>query len=134
MADWVPRRGGTLLIVSGTNYDPSRQHLFVICTNPNAAGEVLLVSIRSSHDGCDETCLLGPKAHAFLNRPSYISYRHARIASARFLQESAANQSMMPREDFRPNILEEICAGFAKSDNTPPECQRFYESHKDMDG
>lgn len=130
MADWAPRRGGTLLIVSGPNHDPSRKHLFVICTNPNTEGKVLLVSVCSRYDGCDETCLLGPKAHAFLNRPSYILYQSAWTASARFLQESAANQSMMPREDFRPSILEEICAGFAKSDETPPECRLFYEKYK----
>ncbi len=134
MAAWVPRRSGTFLMVSGTNQDPERRHLFIICTNPDKDGQVLLASISSKPEGYSErydaTCPLTQKAHAFLNRASYVAYRHARIENTSVLQKRLANKAIEPREDLRPAILEEICAGFAKSAKTPPECQIFYEQNK----
>jgi len=134
MSDWVPQRGGTLLMPSGTNQDPERRHLFIICTNPDNDGQVLLVSISSKPEGYSEsydaTCSLKQNAHAFLNRTSYVSYKHALIESASALQKRVANGTAEPREELRPPILEEVCAGFAKSAVTPRKCQILYEQNK----
>ncbi len=129
MAAWVPRRGGTFLMVSGTNQDPKRRHLFIICTNPDKDGQVLLASISSKPERYDAACPLTQKAHAFLDRASYVAYRHARIENTSALQKRLANKAVEPREDLRPAILEDVCAGFAKSAETPPECQIFYDKN-----
>ena len=130
MSAWVPQRGGTLLITSGTNQDPDKKHLFIICTNPDKNGQVLLVSICSRQDKYDDkTCTLGPSVHAFLNRKSYVSYRHARIESASDLQKRVANGTIEPLTNLKDTILEEICVGFAKSDKTPRKCQIFYDKN-----
>ena len=133
MSAWVPQRGGTLLITSGTNQDPDKKHLFIICTNPDKNGQVLLVSISSRRDKYDDTtCTLRSNVHAFLNRASYVSYSYALIESASDLQKRVANGTIEQREDLKLSILEEICAGFAKSAETPPECQIFYEQNKSL--
>lgn len=116
----------TLLVKSGTSFDPSKLHLFVICTDECEKGKHVLVPVcKLINDLCDKTCLLNTHEHPFLTCKSYILYRKARIESSFDLISGVTNRHFKPREDMNGQTFLRIKNGLCASPHTPRKI-KFY--------
>ena len=119
MAVWQPSAGATLLIPSG----PTGNHLFVVLCDPTRLPGygprpcVVLVSVSSVRQGLphDPTCVLQPGCHPFVQNPSYVRYRDARIDRADDLVERVAQRVFVPHDPMPQAQFASIRAGLRVS-------------------
>jgi hypothetical protein len=117
--------GAAFLIPSGTHHNPTERHMFVVCTNVNARGEVVLASISSwKNDLCDPTCKLEPGCHPFIRRPSYVLYRKSRIELSADIERGVEQSVIVPLERVSSEMLGHVVDGIAKSRQTPWKVKR----------
>ncbi len=111
---------GTILIPSGTSFDPDKMHLFVVCTDACADGNHLLVPVASwINDLCDATCKLAKGEHPFITHASYILYRKARIEAAAALVVGVEQKILSPHETMNGQTFLRIANGICRSPQTP---------------
>lgn len=134
MLFWPVKRA-TLLIPSGPVHDPDRKHFFILLTDPipkpdAGAQQVLLVGIatRNPNFQHDQTCILYPGDHPFLNRESYVNYRLARIEEAGKLVAGVKNGLFVPQGTIDTAIFARVCQGLLNSRHTTPKVLRFYQA------
>lgn len=119
-------RKGTLLIVSGPRRDPDRKHLHVVCTDPDEAGNVVLVPICSVPTGThDQTCILQPHEHAFVKKPSFLLYARADLYSAKALAAGVRERVIIPDHDINGQSFLRIVSGLCRSKQTPRKIKRY---------
>lgn len=120
-------RAGTLLIPSGPPADPDRMHLHVICTNPDAAMQQIVVSISTYEPGDDPTCILLRGCHKSLTKPqSFVVYQYTRIRLHEQLLEGVRKAMFVPKLDMNGQDFLRICRGIEKSPRTPQTMKNAY--------
>lgn len=118
---------GTMLIPSGPSHDPERKHLFIICTDPDANGQQLIVSITSKTNApYDKTCLLQKHEHDFLDRESYVFYRKAKIVEHSSLINGVDKKIFIPKDDMNSQTFLRIRNGVCKSPQTPRGIKKYF--------
>jgi hypothetical protein len=111
---------------SGTYEDPSKKHLFAVCTNVCPAGKHLIVSITGwTNNLCDGTTRLGVGDHPFLYKDSYVFYRKARVEDAAVLSAGVDGGQFIPHAKIDPAVLAKILAGICKSIHTPKKVKKY---------
>lgn len=125
---FAPCKRATLLIPSGPANDPDRHHLFVLLTDPNAEGKVLLATFSSVKPGLfyDPTCLVQAGEHPFVTRPTWVNYAHCRIEEAAKLVNGINAGFFFAREIADQALLARICKGLFDSPHAKPLFRRFY--------
>lgn len=120
-------RKGTILIPSGPSNDEGRKHLFVICTDPCAAGQQLLVPIsKMVNDLCDETCILQKYEHEFLSHVSYAFYRKSRIEYVYTLKNGVEEGLFTLKAPFNGQTFIRIKNGICLSPHTPRKVKFYF--------
>lgn len=114
-------RGRTYHLESGPSADPDRRHLFIVLTEPDDEGLVLVVSLTSTID-TDQTCIIEVGDHRFVSKTSYIAYYRLEKIKIRFLVSQDSNRD----DDMKEFVLERICIGLEKSDFVEPRYLQFY--------
>lgn len=125
---FVARRA-TLLVPSGPAHAPERKHLFICLTDPvGKDGETLLVSVSSVQPGLhhDPTCLLYPGDHPFVQRDSFVAYRHSRIEAAGALSRGVKDGKLVPQEALDSGVFARVCLGAERSRYLAPRYLTFY--------
>lgn len=118
---------GTLLIPSGPLEDQNRRHLHVVCTDPCAAGNQIIVSITTwTNDLCDDACILEAHEHEFLRHKSYVLYRKARIEAASTLDNGVAQGLFMTRAPMNGQTFLRIKNGICRSKQTPRKVKKYF--------
>ena len=98
---YLPIKKGTILIPSGTTHAPDKKHLFVICTDPCTINHQLLVPICTyTNLLCDNTCLVQPYEHPFLDDVSYVLYRKSRIEEVNVLVSGVNAGKLVPKAEM----------------------------------
>jgi hypothetical protein len=124
---YAPYRRGTILVPSGPSHDPERRHLFVICTDECEKGCYLLVPISTwTNDLCDETCILSPYEHPFLQRKSYVLYRNALIEHKDTLIKGVDENYLFPREDLNGQTFGRVRNGICVSAHTKRKVKLYF--------
>jgi len=120
-------RRGTLLMLSGPV-----EHLHVVMNDPIFSGEhgknsVLVVNVTSVKQGVyfDPTCVLTPGCHPFVNRESYVVYKHAVVLGVDRLVEGCAAGEVRPHQAASPDLFTTIRDGFDQSKHVHPKIARF---------
>lgn len=129
MAAWVPAPGETLLVPSGPGL-----HLFVLVLGPlavacyGATPQVVMVNASSIKEGVpfDPACILEPGDHPFINRRSYVAYRHMRIDPMPHVTGMVAAATCAPNAACAPALLARVVAGVCQSRLTPREFKRIF--------
>ncbi len=131
--DYLPRKGCTLLIPSGTAFNPDGQHLFVVLTNPCGAGQHLLVSISSvkPNRSYDPTCVLQAGEHPFLDRQSYVFYAKIQQRPGAGIISCVKSGLFIPKEDCDASVLKKICDGVTDSPMTPRWAKEYFRRNGD---
>ncbi|SRR6266568_716889 len=116
---------------------PHAEHLWIVLTNPDADGSILIVSVTTAYsnnkDCIDATVRLNKGEHPFLTKESsYIYYRGAMIKKVSEL-ESAEKTGLLKKHDACSNNL----IGLARSGvGASPHCSRnvkkYYNECKDL--
>ena len=119
-------RGDTYLDDGGVRVDAVR-HLWVVCSDGNAA-EVVVVSVTTYRsDRQDTTCPIDIGDHPFIKRTSVAYYHGAEVRSRVKIQQLLDDGSYRGRETIDPIALDRIVAGFGRSPHAPPECVELLE-------
>jgi len=114
-----------LLVPSGPSHDPGKKHLHVICSDPDANGDVVIVGIASYvNDLCDQTCILEAHEHPWLRHTSFVLYRKAEIVSAAALIARITLGEVVRRDDFGPQTFLRIRNGLCASPQTKRKVKR----------
>jgi hypothetical protein len=94
------------------------KHLWMIISDPEQDAErVLIVMFHTLRDlRHDPACVLEDGDHPFINRPTWVNYRRARITSIRALAALEANGELRRHEPLSDRVLLLICKGAADSD------------------
>jgi hypothetical protein len=117
---WVCSAGGTLLVPSGETH-----HLFVILNAPADFGtyppqSCVLVPFSTIRQGpYDATRVVQPGVHPFIQAPSFVAYRHARMERSTVLAQRADAGMYIPREPVSEAVRLDLIAGLYASPLTP---------------
>lgn len=118
--------GMSFLMPSGTYHDPNQKHLFVVCTNPDDSGNVLLASVSSwKNHLCDPTCRLENGCHPFISKDSYVLYRKGRIEPTSAIEKGLKAGALVQKEDFDGETVNRMLAGFSTSKQTPIKIRKY---------
>lgn len=121
-----PAKQDTIIIPSGPGNDPSRPHLFVICTDPCGAGNIVLVPVcKWINHLCDSTCKLRPGVHKKVRVESYIMYRKARIETANTISQGVKDGEFVVQQPMNGQTFLQIKNGLCASPQTPRKV-KFY--------
>ena len=112
--------GRCILIPSG----PSGDHLFFIVFDAkiiDGKEQVLLAPLCSvdASGKHDSTCLLVAGEHAFVEHPSYISYREVRAEPVQAVLRHLGSRYFKPHKDCSAGLLQRIAQGLEDSNRTP---------------
>ena len=92
-------------------------HLWVIVSDPSQyPDDVLIVNFTTRRDGCDESCIVEPGEHPFVQHSTVVEYRGARRASDQQLDQLLARTQFELREPVSRELLARIRAGAAVSE------------------
>ena len=117
---WVCNPGGTLLVPSGETH-----HLFVILNAPAdfdtyPPQSCVLVSFSTIRQGPhDATHVVQAGVHPFIQAPSFVAYRHARMERGAVLTQRVEAGMYIPREPVAEALRRELIAGLYASPLTP---------------
>lgn len=101
-------------------------HLFVVCTNPCAAGKVVLANISSwKGDKCDPTVRFPVGTHPFITKNSYVVFNFAEVERCMTIEAGERQGRFVRREPFPEPDLSQIEAGLLASRFTPKKVKKY---------
>jgi hypothetical protein len=116
-----------------TRNGPAR-HLNVIITNPDDEQTFLTIPICTYQriggrplPGQDESCLLSPGCHPFIDKESYVLYKKARALSFAKLFNGIRQGLFKKQLDMPKEIVQDMQRGAEASPFFPEELKRFFE-------
>lgn len=89
-------------------------HLCIVLSNEDDERRVVLVSVSTWRARCENTCVLHPGDHPFIQHESTVRYDKARIVSVPFLLAYAKR-----RESLAPEVLDRVLRGASQSLQMP---------------
>ena len=110
-------------------------HLHVVVLGPvvidgyGSTPQVALVSVTSQQAGLpfDNACTLARGEHEFVERDSFVSYRHLRIDSKAHAERMVADKVWHPHVPCTAALLNRIMAGVCASRFTNGEYRRLFD-------
>ena len=130
MGDWGP--GDCFLLETNYLNGEVLSHLFVIVLTPAPhTRNTIIVNIDSWEPGTktDNTTILQPGDHEFIQKKTYVNYRLARIVSVDEIEGwlETGRAKIKPRMDT--SILNRISDGILKSKFTILEVKEMYQDY-----
>lgn len=106
-------------------------HLFAVMNNPCAEKQCLIINVTSIKPGKshDPACVLEAGAHPFIKHPSFLLYRLAQTVRAAHIGNMVDKSYYLSREDWEPNIFQQIVQGIRASDDTPGRIIRYADEN-----
>lgn len=126
---FIATRRATVLVPSPAPGRPDLKHLFILLNDPDGEDRlVLIVSISTVRDGGrhDQTCLLYPGDHPFIQAPSYVMYAMCRLEPEKKLRNGVDKGIFVPRDPMDSGIFARICNGVLDSGFTSQEFKLFF--------
>jgi hypothetical protein len=116
---------------------PNTEHLWIVATNPNADGAVLIVNVTTMHsfdkDHIDGTVCLNQGEHIFLTeKHSYVYYRGAQIKKISELENEKSAGMLKPQPPCSKTVIDLVRSGFNASEHCQKGIRRFYEQSKNL--
>jgi hypothetical protein len=105
-----------------------RDHLHIVISMPNEAGEVVVVNFSTHHANKDQSCVIEAGEHPFVKHKTVVEYRAAWILKPNEQVEFVKDSQK--RENVSPELLERIQDG-TDSDYIPEKAEKLViESHR----
>ncbi|HEX8694578.1 MAG TPA: hypothetical protein VF746_19295 [Longimicrobium sp.] len=106
-------RGSTFILTRATGSVP---HLWVVLSDP--AGdppEVVILSLTTLRPHSDETVVLNPGDHPFVQHPTCAYFSDARIVTVQSLERALRLRQAIPQPDMDAAIVERMRDGLFQS-------------------
>jgi hypothetical protein len=100
----------------GTTVPGAPPHLYVIISNPDPDGNVILVNLTSQTLN-DRNCLLSPGDHPFVAKETAIAYDKPENLHPEQIKKAIQSGIWRQKERFRPEVLRRIQDGALQSDD-----------------
>jgi hypothetical protein len=107
------------------NHPEAHRHLWVVAAGPGENGEFVIFNLTTLRDGCDRACILGPRDHCTIDRPTCVSYLRGRDITEEFA--NAKEQFISWQEPLSPNVLRRIQEGALSSRHTIERYRRIVQ-------
>jgi hypothetical protein len=118
----------SFLMHSGTYHNPDVKHLFVVCTEVDVEGNVILTPVSSWKNSLsDRTCRLEIGCHPFVVKASHILYRNSRIEPVSVIEKGLVEGLFKKRDDCNAELMERVTEGIGNSPHTPWKIKRHYK-------
>ena len=120
---YVPSRGKTLLIPSGT-----KNHLHIILTNGCENGTHLLVPLCTIPEKRyhDPACEFQGGEHEFIKVPTYVEYKFCKTVHGNHLVKCVDGWECHPKADVSEGVLRAVCDGLAASEHVPAWVMEYF--------
>jgi hypothetical protein len=105
----------------------TKEHLHVVLSEPSATGEVVTVSICTRHRWSEVLVALEVGDHPFITRPSFASYRHARIRKCEAIANALKSGSARSKTPITDPLLRRLQAALTDSDFVANEVRAFFK-------
>ena len=99
--------------------DVVSEHLWIVLTDPDEAGQVAMANITTRRLDSDDSCLLDVSDHPFVRWESAIAYEKARVAPANALEQFIIKGMLQSRQPCSTDLLERVQNGALASIFTP---------------
>ena len=118
------RRGDTVLM---PKYADATPHLWILLTEPDGNGDVVIVNVTSLKNHPDQTTILRVGDHSYIKHDSVVLYADARIVSAIPIVDGLKMNIPLFRklDPCSDELLNRICKGVFASDFTPNKVINF---------
>lgn len=101
-------------------------HLWVVISDPNVDAEaIVVVSLTTWDRDKDQSCILMPGYHSFIHHKTCVSYRDAKIISARFYQRNLELGLIIPSDPASDDMVDEIIRGAGATRFIPLGCREI---------
>jgi hypothetical protein len=116
---------------------PHSEHLWIVLTNPDADGSILIVSVTTAYsndkDYIDATVRLNRGEHEFLTKESsYIYYRGAMIKKVSELQGEEKAGLLKKHSSCSGDLIALARGGVGASPHCSRSVKRYYSERKDL--
>jgi len=102
-------------------------HLWVLITDPQPQTALgIIISITTLRNRQDQTVIVGPSDHPYLQHPSVVFYGDSRIVDTRAIERAVLEGTVQSQERCSPNLLSLLQGGVLASPHTPKKIIRFY--------
>jgi hypothetical protein len=94
-------------------------HLWFVCTNASASGELAALSLTTLRPVSDTTCIVARGDHPFVQHDSVIYYRAGRLWEVRALQAAIDSGLLVRHECASDKLMQRIREGASVSRFVP---------------
>jgi len=99
---------------------------WVVSSNPNESGNVVIFSIKSwRENNCDGSCVIDPTEHPFLLRKSTVDYQLGRLLTPAIIEIMDKRGCYSLLEPVSRDLLKRIQQGALDSIFTPQKFQKL---------
>jgi hypothetical protein len=105
-------------------------HLWVVATDPNPDGLILIVSLTSLNGSKDQTVILHGGEHPFIKWATCVAYNLADLMNCEVLEEHIQMGRAKRHADMRAEVVRLILDGFTASRFTKKRIQQFVRDYK----
>jgi hypothetical protein len=113
---------------------PDLEHLWIVLTNPDAEGCVLLANITGAYsndkDRVDLTVGLNPGDHPFVTKAYYVFYREAMIKRVTELESEEKAGNLKMNQPCSESLLRLARSGVSASRHCSKKIRRFFDERK----
>lgn len=95
-----------------------KPHLWIVAAVSKARSECLIVNLTTLRHNVDQTVILQPGDHPFINKASAVFYAGAKICAVASLDEVQRRGEAERREPLKADLLKLILDGFRASEHT----------------
>lgn len=103
-------------------------HLWVIATEPNSSGEVVIVNMTSPENCPDRTVIVCKGDHPFVTHDSVINFADAKIGDATAILHGINSKLCHQCDPCSASLVEKIQQGIIQSDFTPNKIKEYCDS------
>lgn len=102
-----------------------RPHLWIILSDPNSDGRILLVNCTSKAPPTDTTVILAPGDHEFIDKPSWIFYALAETPLVTNFEAEIKLGRYKKKQDLSCELLKKLQVGAFASEHTKEKHKEF---------
>lgn len=100
-------------------------HLWVVVTDPDDDGKVVIASLTTRRPHSDDTVILRRGDHLFIRHETVIFYRDAQMPMASDLMNAVHGGAATMHAPFHLDILTDIQEGLDRSPHTPNHIKEY---------
>jgi hypothetical protein len=118
---------GDAFLLDDRSIDP---HLWIVISRPQDNPDEVVIVNLTSHDSPekDDSCVLGPGDHPWIQHKTSVRYRDARIASESDLDDLVRRGWLIPQAAASDELITKILDGAEISPHLPGKHRRILEN------